>query len=174
MATLKRSLRGAAFEELLNLTNQMYRARGLAVIHKIPTPITPVEVNNAKRAITKAYFDGQSSVDYVGVAQGIALAFDAKETRVNNFPLRNVHQHQIDFMNDFTKQEGVAFLLINFVLKREAFFLPFPALYSAFQKARSGERKSIPYEDFDKRLIIPSKDFPAHYLAALNAYFDNY
>lgn len=35
-----RGLRGSALEELINRTNEQYREKGLALIQKIPTPIT--------------------------------------------------------------------------------------------------------------------------------------
>ncbi len=89
-----RGLRGSAFEDLINMTNRQYMQRGLAVIQKVPTPITPVEVNNASHTITSAYFEKKSTVDFIGAAQGIALCFDAKETQAKNLPLKNIHYGQ--------------------------------------------------------------------------------
>ena len=39
-----RGLRGSALEELINRTNEQYREKGLALIQKIPTPITPIKI----------------------------------------------------------------------------------------------------------------------------------
>ena len=75
-----RGLRGSSFEEIINFTNERYRQSGLALFQKIPTPITPVRMDEETRTITLAYFEKQSTVDYIGVAQGIPIAFDAKET----------------------------------------------------------------------------------------------
>ena len=75
-----RGLRGSSLEELINFTNDFYRQKGLALLQKIPTPITPIQVDNQKRIIKLAYFDKQSTVDYMGVVQGIPICFDAKET----------------------------------------------------------------------------------------------
>ena len=58
-----RGLRGSSLETLINFTNDFYRQKGLALFQKIPTPITPVKVNNEKRRITLAYFEQQSTVD---------------------------------------------------------------------------------------------------------------
>ena len=52
-----RGLRGSDLEEIINFTNAQYRRKGLALFQKIPTPITPVEVDNQKHTITLAYFD---------------------------------------------------------------------------------------------------------------------
>lgn len=38
-----RGLRGSALEDFINHTNERYLEKGLALIQKIPTPITPVE-----------------------------------------------------------------------------------------------------------------------------------
>ena len=42
-------LRGSLLEDMLNRTNESYRRKGLALIQKIPTPITPVEMNDKKQ-----------------------------------------------------------------------------------------------------------------------------
>ena len=76
-----RGLRGSALEELINRTNEQYREKGLALIQKIPTPITPIKIDKEKRHITLAYFDQKSTVDYIGAVQGIPVCFDAKNVR---------------------------------------------------------------------------------------------
>ena len=74
-----RGLRGSTLEDLVNRTNEQYREKGLALIQKIPTPITPVRMDKENRHITLAYFDQRSTVDYIGAVQGIPVCFDAKE-----------------------------------------------------------------------------------------------
>ncbi|MCL1882419.1 MAG: Holliday junction resolvase RecU [Defluviitaleaceae bacterium] len=166
-----RGLRGSAFEELIDLTNRLYSQKGLAVIQKVPTPITPITVDNKARTITSAYFEKKSTVDFIGVAQGIAICFDAKETRQMSLPLRNIHLHQIEFMENFRKQKGVSFLLVHFQTKNEIFLLPCEVLAKYKKAAESGGRKSIPYADFDPALIVKNEGgFPVHYLVAINAY----
>ena len=44
-----RGLRGSTLEELINRTNDQYREKGLALIQKIPTPITPVKMDKNSR-----------------------------------------------------------------------------------------------------------------------------
>ncbi|MBR6358702.1 MAG: Holliday junction resolvase RecU, partial [Lachnospiraceae bacterium] len=88
-----RGLRGSALEELINLTNDRYRESGLALIQKIPTPITPLQIDKESKHITLAYFDQKSTVDYIGAVQGIPVCFDAKESAVDTFALANIHEH---------------------------------------------------------------------------------
>ena len=109
-----RGLRGSTLEEFLNHTNEKYLELGLALIQKIPTPITPVKIDKEHRHITLAYFDQRSTVDYIGAVQGIPVCFDAKECHTDTFPLQNVHEHQVEFMQAFEKQGGVSFLIIYF------------------------------------------------------------
>ena len=168
-----RGLRGSAFEEMIDMTNQLYTQRGLAIIQKVPTPITPVEVDNKARTITSAYFEKKSTVDFIGVAQGLAICFDAKETKQLNLPLRNIHAHQVEFMENFRKQQGASFLLVHFQTKGEIFLLPSEDLAHYYKLAHNGGRKSIPYKDFNPKYIVPNKNgFPIHYLIAINTYLN--
>ena len=50
-----RGLRGSTLEELVNRTNEKYREQGLALIQKVPTPITPIKIDKEHRHITLAY-----------------------------------------------------------------------------------------------------------------------
>ena len=105
-----RGLRGSVLEETINLTIEKLRDQKLALIQKIPTPITPIEIDKATRHITLGYFEKKSTVDYLGVVQGIPVCFDAKECAGDTFQLQNVHEHQVEYMRDF---EGFAIFTRN-------------------------------------------------------------
>jgi len=102
-----RGLRGSTLEEFINRTNETYLTNGLALIQKVPTPITPINIDKATRHITLAYFEQKSTVDYIGAVQGIPVCFDAKECATDTFPLQNIHEHQVTFMENFEKQGGI-------------------------------------------------------------------
>ncbi|MCL2873861.1 MAG: Holliday junction resolvase RecU [Defluviitaleaceae bacterium] len=166
-----RGLRGSTFEEMINLTNEAYRDKKLALIQKIPTSITPVELSG--NAISLAYFEKRSTVDYIGVVQGIAVCFDAKETELKSFPLRNIHHHQFEFMLDFRSQNGVAFLIVRFSKTNETFLLPLEVIEKYIRESEEGQRKSIPYNAFEKKYLIGTKQrFLVHYLEALSTYLE--
>lgn len=101
-----RGLRGSTLEDMINHSNEVYRERKLALIQKVPTPITPIAIDKETRHITLAYFDQKSTVDYIGAVQGIPVCFDAKECAAATFPLQNVHAHQVRFMKEFEEQGG--------------------------------------------------------------------
>ena len=119
-----RGLRGSTLEELINRTNEKYQENGLALIQKIPTPITPIKIDKDERHITLAYFDQKSTVDYIGAVQGLPVCFDAKECAMDTFALANIHEHQVRFMEAFEKQGGVAFILIFYSHRNEFYYLP--------------------------------------------------
>lgn len=163
-----RGLRGSLLEEMINYTNEEYRQKKLALIQKIPTPITPVEIDPETRHITLAYFDQQSTVDYIGSVQGIPVCFDAKECESDTFPLSNVHEHQIEFMKVWEEQEGIAFLLLYFPKRNEARYLPFREFNVFYRRMKEGGRKSFRIEELDPEFLIPVRNgLYVHYLEGI-------
>ena len=163
-----RGLRGSTLEELINITNEKYRENGLALIQKIPTPIKPIKIDKENRHISLAYFEQKSTVDYIGVVQGIPVCFDAKETSKESLSIHNIHCHQIEFMKDYEQQKGVAFLIVYFTKYDEYYYLGFKDLYNYWCEASNGGKKSIPYKNFNKNNIIRIKNgMCLHYLEVL-------
>ena len=155
MATWKsRGLRGSTLEELINQTIEHYREQGLALIQKVPTPITPINIEKETRHITLAYFDQKSTVDYLGVVQGIPVCFDAKECAADTFPLANVHEHQVRFMGDFEKQQGISFLLLHFTSRQEFYYMPYAELMEFWRRMEFGGRKSFLISELDPAYFL--------------------
>lgn len=152
-----RGLRGSTLEDLINRTNEKYLENGLALIQKIPTPITPIKIDKEKRHITLAYFEQKSTVDYIGVVQGIPICFDAKECATDTFSLQNIHAHQVEFMQNFEKQGGIAFFLIYYTGKNLFYYLPFEMLKFFWDRANDGGRKSFRYDELNPDYILPQK-----------------
>ncbi len=159
MSTWKsRGLRGSIFEDLINKTNEKYKEEGLAVVQKIPTPITPVKMSPSKGQITLAYFDQKSTVDYIGVVQGFAVCFDAKECREDRFPLQNIHEHQVDFMEHFEKQGGISFFLLYYTQKDVMCYLPFDMFKFFWDRAKEGGRKSFMFDELNPDYFIEQNE----------------
>lgn len=152
-----RGLRGSALEELINRTNEKYREGGLALIQKVPTPITPIKIDKEHRHITLAYFEKKSTVDFIGAVQGIPVCFDAKECAVDTFALQNIHEHQILFMEDLEQQQGISFFIIHYTHKDIFYYLPFRHLKNFWTRARQGGRKSFRFDELDLQYTIPKK-----------------
>lgn len=169
MGTWKtRGLRGSTLEELINMSNEKYSMGNLALIQKIPTPIKPINMDKSTGQITLAYFDQKSTVDYIGVVQGIPVCFDAKECHASTFPLQNIHEHQIEFMDKFEKQGGISFVIIHYTAKDEMYYIPFCDINRFWQRACDGGRKSFTYDEINKDYKIRSHSgIMVHYLEAL-------
>lgn len=163
-----RGLRGSTLEEFINRTNEKYLENGLALIQKVPTPITPINIDKATRHITLAYFDQKSTVDYIGAVQGIPVCFDAKECNTDTFPLQNIHEHQVVFMENFEKQRGIAFFLISFTARDEFYYLRLVKLLEFWNRAKEGGRKSFRYEELEPEFFLPkSRGVLVPYLDAM-------
>ena len=164
-----RGLRGSVLEEEINRTNEGYREQKLCLIQKVPTPITPINIDKESRHITLAYFDQKSTVDYIGVAQGYPVCFDAKESASTTFSLQNIHPHQVEFMRQFEEQEGIAFFLIYFTEIQVYYYLTFRQFLPFWQRMEKGGRKSFRFDELDQTYIIrPRGGYLIPYLEMIN------
>ena len=150
-----RGLRGSALEDMINRSNEQYREKHLALIQKVPTPITPIKIDKESRHITLAYFEKKSTVDYIGVVQGIPVCFDAKECQTDSFPLANIHEHQVSFMEDFERQGGISFLLISFTGRDVLYYLRYDTMVKFWNRGLSGGPKHFSFEELDPSFVIP-------------------
>lgn len=153
-----RGLRGSTLEEMINRTNEKYREGRLALIQKIPTPITPISIDKATRHITLAYFEQKSTVDYIGSVQGIPVCFDAKECNTDTFPMQNIHEHQFDFMTEFEQQGGITFLILYFSHRNLLYYLKYQKLKEFYERMNQGGRKSFRLDELTEDYVIHPKN----------------
>ncbi|MEH7415124.1 Holliday junction resolvase RecU [Neobacillus drentensis] len=148
------SNRGMTLEEDLNESNQYYRERKIAVIHKKPTPVQIVQVdypNRSAAVIKEAYFKLASTTDYNGVYKGRYIDFEAKETQnPTSFPLKNFHQHQIEHMEEVMDQGGICFVILRFTKFEQVYLLEAKHLLSFWKRMVNGGRKSITKEEIEQ------------------------
>jgi len=170
MAWKSRGVRGSALEEIIDLTNDFYLKKGLARVDKVPTPIKIID-QGKDGMIDKAFYEKKSTVDFIGFVQGVGIVFDAKETSLTNLPFKNIHPHQIEYMEDVVHHGAMAFIIAHFRQFNVYQLIPFETLKRYYMQAQNGGRKSIPFKDLDERLRIPYKQSGVlNYLAALNVY----
>ena len=135
--------RGMVLENDINVTNEYYIEKGIALIYKKPTPIKITKVNYDKSKIVEAFFESPSTLDYNGLYKGKYIEFDAKETQSKtSFALVNIHSHQLEHIKKVYKLDGVVFLIIRFVLLNETYILMGKDLIEFLD---NNTRKSIPY-----------------------------
>lgn len=132
--------RGKAFQMLINHTNHIYKIKGWAVVDEVATP--------TKNIKGKIVYEKKSTVDYYGISNGRAVAFDAKSTKETaRFDLKNVHDHQVRYLKDFQNQGGLSFFLFEFAKLQEFYFVPLDFFLAYWMAALNGGKKSIPYMD---------------------------
>ncbi|MBR4574681.1 MAG: Holliday junction resolvase RecU [Lachnospiraceae bacterium] len=160
-----RGLRGSTLEDLINRTNDMYKEHGLALVQKIPTPITPIRMNEDHTQITLAYFDKKSTVDYIGAIQSVPVCFDAKECSSDTFALANIHEHQIDFMREFEGQGGISFIVLYYSHIERFHYLRFSHLMKFWNRMIEGGRKSFKIDELEEGFdLIPHSGLFVPYL----------
>ena len=146
-STVSYGSRGMFLETLLNQTNDYYRLKKIAVIHKKPTPVQVVKVDYPKRSaavIREAYYRHASTTDYNGVYRGCYIDFEAKETKnKTSFPFINIHEHQLQHMEDCIHQGGIVFIIFYFSSLNEYYLLESQYLISFIRNNKDG-KKSIP------------------------------
>jgi recombination protein U len=118
--------KGKTFEEVIEYQNTLYTNRGVSTVQKIPTPWV---VQRRYGQIVSAYPEKKSTVDYRGAVRLIdgktyAISFDAKETsNESGLPLRNIEQHQIDFIKNALSVGELAFIVCSIVSLNKFFFI---------------------------------------------------
>jgi len=164
--------RGDLTESIINNTNRYLLRKGLALVNKISTPVKVLERKGAK--ITDAFFEEKSVLDYLGVCQGLPVAFDSKETEAISLPLSNIAEHQLDYIEGFIKQDGYAFILCNFKSLRKFYMIPGEIVLDYYYKSFKGGRKSIPEKalDNDYEIKFIENKYILDYLTTLNVYYN--
>lgn len=144
--------RGMTLEKLINSVNLEYRKAQVGLIVKKSTPL---------QVTKKGVVAQMSTVDYHGLykigEQSIPVAFDAKETKnKSSFPLSNVKDHQILFLDLWSRLGGDAFLLIYFTSLKIAYKVPIKFILDFISY---GARKSIPLDDFKSEWKVDLSDY---------------
>lgn len=164
-----RGLRGSTLEELINYTNEYYREKKLALVQKIPTPIKPIKIDKDTSQISLAYFEKDSTVDYIGTVQGIPICFDAKECATDTYSMQNIHEHQYDFMKEFEEQGGISFLIISFTGRNAVYYMRFSELTTYVKRIEEGHARNFKYDELNPDFFIKSKNGAlVHYLETLD------
>jgi recombination protein U len=150
--------RGQNLEEWIEQANRIYLIKNKAVITKIPTPW---KVQRKYSPYTKtyqifnAYPEEKSTVDFGGTASFQSIWFDVKSTKnKTNFPLQNIHKHQIEYLENVAKQGGKAFFLIHSEILKKTWLLWIDQLFDFIGEAK---RKSIPFAWFEANCEVVPK-----------------
>ncbi|MDO4395096.1 MAG: Holliday junction resolvase RecU [Mycoplasmatota bacterium] len=140
--------RGMTLEDDINLTNNYYKEKDIALIYKKPIPIKVLKINETKTRIKDGFYEQKSTLDYSGIYKEKYLEFDAKETNSKtSFSILNIQPHQIEHIKNIIHFKGISFLIIRFNLLNETYLLEGHKLLAFLEE---NERKSIPLSYFQE------------------------
>lgn len=146
--------RGSKLEMMVDMVHNQYRNSGKADIRKVPTPVKILKVEGNK---VTGHLDKAAWVDYSGIYKGKSIIFDAKETKIQNFPLKNLSDQQYELLCSWSNHGAVAFLLVAFWLpgknEPEIYVLYFEQLRDFWTNKDKGGSKSIPIAFFREECI---------------------
>ena len=160
--------RGKAFEKLIVLSNKYYAQKRWAAVEKVEPSFKTI---GFYRKYAYGYYEGPGFVDFVGVANGRSICFEAKSTNERTrFPLKNMNEKQYELLKDWDIQGSISFVLIEFEKRQVVFLLKFNQLRKWWEDAQNGGRKSIPFEwfHFNCQRVMNNRGIPLDYLDALN------
>ena len=160
-----RGLRGSTLEDLINRTNDSYREKKLALIQKIPTPITPIQIDKSSRHITLAYFDQKSTVDYIGAVQGFPYALMPRNAVHLLFLCRTSMLTRSVLWRSLRLRVGLPLLFLYYTGMDEIYYVPFRTIKHFWDRMEAGGRKSFTYDEIDHSWRIRAhRDMLVHYL----------
>lgn len=144
--------RGMVLEQVIEISNRQYQARGIAEIQKIPTPVKVLKTDRTGKVY--GYWEKKSTVDFIGIYQEgketIPIAFDAKETKGKSLGFKNIHEHQLEFMVRWNQKGGQAFLVVLFSELNRYFRIGIEQLVMYMRNPLKSNQKSIPIKYFEE------------------------
>ena len=160
--------RGMTLESEINDSNKYYLDNDIAIVYKKPTPVKVVKQVDYK--IVDGYFEKPSTTDYNGLYKGYYIDFEAKETtNKTSFPLRNIHNHQINHIRNIINHNGICFLIVRFTVLNYTYLL-FGKDFLNF--IDNTDKKSIPLDFFKEKgfLIKDILDPRVDYIEIIDKY----
>ncbi len=160
--------RGMAFEHLLNIVNKQYDNKGIAIINKRPTPVKVLRSKGTR--VLSGFYEGKSTVDYDGIYQGRAIAFEAKSVGERRFDLKNVQAHQLAYLEKVAKNGAIAFFLVEIRPEQRVYYVPLQMMQGYVKRAQDGGRKSIPLDELEVYAteVTKGRGVPLDYLAVVD------
>lgn len=145
--------KGKAFEEEVNISNKVYKNKGIALIQKISTPWTVIRRG---KQIVSAFPEGKSTLDFRGtVFPGVSISFDCKETtEEKGLPLSNIAPHQIEYMRQALSIGEASFILCYIKPLDKRYFIDGAAVLERWDRWQENKGKkgfnTIPIEEMEE------------------------
>ena len=159
------SNQGMALEEMINKTNEYYKAHNIAYVHKRPTPVKVLKTNDYAHIVDGVFLE-PSTLDYVGTYKGKYLDFEAKETTSKKgFPIKNIASHQIQAIKDIISNGGISFVIIFLKSFNEIYYLDGKDMISLYEN----EETIISYDKIKEIGVLIKEGYlaPVDYISVI-------
>ena len=137
--------RGMLLEQIIEISNNQYRAKNIALIQKIPTPVKVLKNRGNK---IEGFWEKKSTVDFVGIYGKKPVCFDCKQTKGKSLPFANIEQHQLEFMTDWDRVGGIAFIIVYWAKLDVYYRLSIESINYYIKNPYTTNKKSIPLSYF--------------------------
>lgn len=145
---IKYSNRGMSFEKIITDILFYYNKNNIMYVLKRPTPIKILSVKNG--IITKAVYENQSTLDYVGIYKDKYIEFEAKSTiSRTSFNFNNILNHQESHIKKLHNLNAICFIIIEFSSFSRYFILPI----NLYLEYLNQNKRSIKISELEKRGI---------------------
>ncbi len=175
MKNLKMANKGMLFEKEIEMTNDVYLSKGMALVQKISTPWNIIR--NGKQIIS-AFPTGKSTLDFRGtISKGVPISFDCKESQnEKGLPLSHIPSHQIEYMENAIKVGEISFILTYIIPLNRRFLIKGEVVVEKYHLWKQNYKKRgfavIPISEMIE--ITSSNGAPVDYIKGVKkAYFSN-
>lgn len=157
MSTLaqNRANLGMYAETIIQRSCDYYRLHNIAFFEKRQLPIKIIKKVNDSIIVGKLLC--KSYVDFFGSYQGKHIEFEVKETTNDDFLLSLLKSHQLEYLEQISKQNIQCFLIVYFSKHDEFYRINFEWLS---QFIKTNNTKKIPYKEINQNAILLKITFP--------------
>ncbi len=144
---------------------EYYLKNNICSIHKRPTPIQVMRVDNSQKNtnfIMAAKFSMKSTTDFVGCYRGRYIDFECKKTILKYFQMKNIGQHQIEHHIKVKMFGGICFFMIYMAYYDKVFLLDSKYIIEKYKEDDSSAMNLDFFEKYGheiERGFVPRLDF---------------
>ncbi len=150
--------RGMFLETIINKSISFFWENNLAFIEKKGLPITfaSVKKQNNKFILENSIISRKNTVDYIGMLNGKFICFEAKTSNEDKFILKNIKQHQLEYLILMQSHGAIAFFVFYFSKQNEFYKVDPMYIDSELKK----NKKSLHFEELKENSIKIELNFP--------------
>ena len=130
--------KGMYIETIVNNSIKFYCLNKIALFRKQGLQIKVISVNDDNVVGKLA---SKCDVDYYGIYKGRFIAIETKQTKNNFFDVRNILDHQIDFLTNIINYGGLSYLIIYFQNSNTVYFIDYQKFYFSFIKSMTAKKR---------------------------------